>query len=155
MNEPIDVFNHIDMRGKDECWQWNGTWGGAQRERRPYFMAAGRRQIAYRWVYELVHGVTLEPKQSLLHSCDNGGDPIGCCNPAHLRLGSTQENMDDMKRRERHGLPHNVVKAIRRLLAESRTQEEIATLYGVSRETISAIATRRVYSHVQGDGDEP
>jgi DNA-binding XRE family transcriptional regulator len=54
-----------------------------------------------------------------------------------------------MTSRSRHGLPKNVIKAIRRLIEEGRTQAEIAALYGVSRETISAIATRRVYGHVE------
>jgi len=147
-NEPTDVFKYIDMRGADECWQWSGAWGGRSRDRRPYFMVDGKRTMAYRWVYELVSGEAVPSTQMILHSCDNGGYPIGCCNPAHMRLGGNQENMDDMKTRQRHGLPHNVVRAIRTLLSEGRTQAEIARLYGVSRETISAIATQRVYGHV-------
>jgi DNA-binding XRE family transcriptional regulator len=53
--------------------------------------------------------------------------------------------MDDMKRRERHGLPGTAVRAIRRLLDQGDTQQSIADKFGVSRETISAIATGRVY----------
>lgn len=150
-NEPVDVFKFIDMRGTDDCHHWLGTWGGRARDKRPYFMAGYRRMVAYRWVYELVHGVILAPDQSILHSCDNGGWPVGCCNPEHIRLGTHDENMTDMKLRERHGLPATVVKAIRTLLSQGRTQAEIATLYGVSRETISALATGRVYGHVQDD----
>ena len=148
-NEPVDVFKFYEMKGQDECWPYVGrAWGGRKREPRPYFMAEGRRQIAYRWIYELVHGVTLTPNQLILHSCDNGGYPIGCGNPTHMRLGTVQDNSDDMKSRQRHGLPHNVVRAIRTLLEQGRTQEHIADIYGVSRETISAIATQRVYKHV-------
>ena len=152
--QPIDVFNLIDMRGPDECWPFNGTWGGQPRDKRPYFQADGRRMIAYRWVYELVHGITLAPDQPLLHSCDNGGHPIGCCNVNHIRLGTTQENSDDMTQRERHGMPKTVVNAIRRLIAEGRTQTDIAALYGVSREAISAIATHRAYKHLPDTGEE-
>src|SRR3954471_9393430 len=95
-NEPHDVFKFYNMMVESgECWQYTGNaWGGQAREKRPYFMAAGRRQIAYRWIYELVHGVTLTPDQIILHSCDNGGHPIGCGNPAHLRVGTLQENTD-------------------------------------------------------------
>lgn len=145
-NEPSDIFGLIDMReGPNACWRWNGTWGGPRRERRPYYTVAGRRTMAYRWVWELVSGDTLGRDQSVLHSCDNGGWPVGCCNPAHLRIGTVQDNSNDMMARERHGLPQTVVKAIRRLIERGQTQEAIAELYGVSRETISAIATRRVY----------
>ncbi len=52
--------------------------------------------------------------------------------------------MDDMVERERHGLPKTVVRAIRKLRIEGRTQSDIADLYGISREAISAIDTGRV-----------
>ena len=149
-NDPADVFRFYHMGTDDECWPYTGNaWGGQAREKRPYFMARGRRQIAYRWIYELVHGVELTPDQLILHSCDKGGYPIGCGNPKHMRVGTVQQNSDDMMERERHGLPRSVVKAIRTLLEQGRTQQDIADLYGVSRETISAIATTRVYKKVE------
>lgn len=153
-NEPIDVFQLIDMRDPDACWSWGGTWGGRSTDKRPYFMANGHRGMAYRWVYELVHGVTLNPAQLILHSCDNGGWPIGCCNPKHIRIGTREENTKDMTDRQRHGLPGTVVKAIRNLIAKGRTQEEIAELYGISRESVSAIATARVYKHQEDTGGQ-
>lgn len=155
-NEPVDVFAYIDMRGPDDCWPWTGPWGGrAGQERRPYFQADGRRTMAYRWVWELVHGERLPRSQQLLHSCDNGSYPTGCCNPAHLRRGSHQENMNDMVSRERHGLPKFAVNGIRTLLEKGRTQQEIAELYGVSREAISAIATGRSHRAEGARNDDP
>jgi len=153
-NDPADVFKFYDMLGDAEgCWQWHGPFGGRARDRRPYFMAGHRRQIAYRWVFELTQGIILAPDQPILHSCDRGGWPIGCGCPDHLRMGTHVENMQDMTSRERHGLPKTVVRAIRRLIEEGRPQAEIAALYGFSRETVSAIATGRVYKHVT-DEDE-
>jgi hypothetical protein len=146
-NSPTDVFSFIQMKGKDECWPWTGPYGGRASDRRPYFQAAGRRRIAYRWVYELVHGELAE-EALILHSCDRGGHPIGCCNPAHLRVGTHDENMADMTSRERHGLPKTVVRAIRRLIEQGETQQDIATRYGLSREAVSAIATKRTYKHL-------
>lgn len=151
-HDPIDVFQLIKMNGPDECWPWLGSWGGRSRDRRPYFMAQRRRQMAYRWVYELVHGVELTPEQMILHSCDNGGWPIGCCSPNHLRIGTQAENTQDMTDRQRHGLPATVVRAIRRLIEQEVTQEAIAKLYGLTRETVSAIATKRAYKHI-GDSN--
>ena len=148
-NDPVDVFNYYAMGSDDECWPYTGpSWGGREHTRRPYFMANGRRQAAYRWVYELVNGVTLTPDQFILHSCDNGGFPIGCGNPQHMRIGTNDDNMNDMKQRQRHGLPHHVVTAIRTLLEQGRTQQEIADLYGVSRERIRDIALHKYYRHV-------
>jgi hypothetical protein len=111
-------------------------------------MVNGRRQIAYRWVYELYHGITLTPDQFILHSCDKGGEPIGCGSVHHMRLGSREENTNDAIQRERLGLPKTVVRAIRRLLSEGRPQQEIADLYGVARTTISAIATEKTHNAV-------
>jgi predicted XRE-type DNA-binding protein len=147
-NEATDVFQHIEMAGPDECWRWLGGWGGDRRDRRPYFMVDRRRYIAYRLVYELVTGNVLPSTTLLLHSCDNGGAPVGCCNPRHVREGTVKENADDMTARQRHGIPATQVQAIMRLISQGKKQQEIADLYGVSRETISGIATGRTYKHI-------
>ena len=143
-NKATDVFKRIDMTGgRDACWPWIGALAGNQR---PYFTVDGKKVLAYRLVKQLVTGTSLQTKLER-HTCDNPR----CCNPLHLIEGTHQENMDDMKGRERHGLPHHVVKSIRRLLEANRTQQEIADLYGVSCETVSAIATKRVYNHVEDE----
>lgn len=59
-----------------------------------------------------------------------------------------------MKTRQRHGLPHNTVRVIKRLLKEGRMHKEIAELYGVSRELITAINNERLYSHVSLEEEE-
>lgn len=154
-NDPVDVFQLIEMRGPDDCWRWLGAWGGRSRDRRPYFMARGERTMAYRWVWRLVNGADIPDGQMILHSCDNGGYPIGCCNPRHLSLGVHAENMRDMTERQRHGLPATAVTAIRRLLERGDTQQSIAEKFGVSRETVSAIATGRVYRREAHPPSEP
>ena len=149
-NTKNDVWKYIDRRGgNDECWVWTGPQGGRASELRPYFGYDGKRSIAYRLVWELVHGEEPPSDKMILHSCDNGRMPIGCCNPRHMSLGDVQQNSNDMKERERHGLPHNSVKAIKRLLQQGRQHNDIADLYGVSRELITAIANGRVYQHVK------
>ena len=154
VNRLTDVFAHVDMSaGPDACWPWTGALGGRlERDPRPYYSYGGKKFIAYRLVYCLFHGIDpfkLDQKTLLLHSCDNGL----CCNPAHLSPGDVKQNTKDMLDRERFGLPKAVVRAIRKLLAEGRTQTAIADIYGISRETVSAIATGRQYSHVGEDDD--
>ena len=138
-NIPTDVFKSINMHGGDPnvCWEW--TKKVNKKDNRPYFTVNGKRRPAYCIVLELATGITQEGKQAL-HSCDN----CTCCNPSHLRWGSHQDNMDDMVERERHGLPKTVVRAIRKLRIEGKSQREISELYGISRETVSAIDTGRV-----------
>lgn len=148
-NSPTDVFQYIKMQGSDDCWPWTGAWGGRPEDRRPYFQAQGKRRVAYRWVDELVNG-PLPDNTQILHSCDLGGYPVGCCNPNHWRRGTHDENMKDMTDRQRHGLPHMVVRAIRRLLEKGEdTQQQIADRYGLTREAVSAIATGRSYKHLE------
>ena len=90
----------------------------------------------------------------ILHSCDNGQWPIGCCNPYHMRIGNHVENSHDMMMRQRHGLPRVVVKAIRRLLDAGKTHEQIAELYGIGRTTVTMIANHRAHVHVEMDDDD-
>ena len=142
-NRPVDVFKHIDMSGgnENECWEWKGRLN--PKDNRPYFTVAGQRRPSYAVVLELYTGEEAKGRVAR-HKCDNSV----CCNPHHLIWGDHQDNMNDMKERERHGLPKIVVRAIRKLLDEGHTQSHIAELYGVSRETISSISTGR-----RGDGD--
>jgi DNA-binding XRE family transcriptional regulator len=136
-NSPVDVFRNIEMGYNDQCWEWRGLVN--EKDGRPYFTVAGKRRAAYVIVLELHTGQKAQKNKMAIHSCDN---PI-CCNPFHLSWGTHQDNMNDMKERERHGLPKTVVRAIIKLRKEGRTQAEIAKLYGLARETISAIDTGR------------
>ena len=142
-NRPVEVFKHIDMSGgnENECWEWKGRLN--PKDNRPYFTVAGQRRPSYAVVLELYTGEEAKGRVAR-HKCDNSV----CCNPHHLIWGDHQDNMNDMKERERHGLPKIVVRAIRKLLDEGHTQSHIAELYGVSRETISSISTGR-----RGDGN--
>lgn len=155
-NKRTDVFKHIDMTGgEDACWPWQLTPGATSYDMktgqksmkskpRPYFTVQGRKYMATRLVYELVHGVELQVSQFILHQCDNSL----CCNPKHMRLGSHEENMAEMVQRDRHGLPHETVKRIRVALMQKKlTQQEIADLTGVSRATIGRIARDELHTH--------
>lgn len=144
-----DVFKFINMHNgdKDVCWEWKGYLTG---KGRPSFGLNGSKVTPYRLTYELLHGVEVPKGVPMLHSCDN---PI-CCNPYHVAPGTHQKNMDEMKERERHGLPHHVVRAIRKLRAAGRSQKEVSELYGVDISTISRIDRGASYSHVADETDE-
>lgn len=143
-NQAKGVFAKIDMsRGGLHCWPWKG---GLNAKGRPYYTVNGKKHLAYRLVYELVKGEgTLEGKMAC-HSCDN---PI-CCNPAHITPGTQQSNMDEMKDRQRHGLPHHTIRAIRTLAKKGEmTHQEIADLYGIGRSTVTEMINGDNYSHVK------
>ena len=147
-NKPVDIFKYINMHGGDTsvCWEWKSNAKGGGRDHRPYFTLNGRKRLAYRVAYEVYTGKKLGQRELARHKCDNPR----CCNPTHIEPGSHQDNMNDMKERERHGLPHHTVRAIRKA-AQISTQEAVATLFGVSRETVSAIVNGRIYKHVNDE----
>jgi hypothetical protein len=145
-NKGADVFTKINMHSGDQsvCWEWRGTVD----KDRPYYFVNKKKWIAYRLVYTLTKG-ELRNDEVVRHTCDNGASPICCCNPRHLAKGSHQDNMDDMTSHQRHGMPHHVVKNIKKLLEEGRTHKVIAELYGCSRENITAINNKRSFKHLE------
>jgi hypothetical protein len=143
-NKPTDVFKFIKMGNKDECWPFTGK---VNNKGRPYFAVAGTKHLVYRLVYELVKGDNALEGKIARHTCDNEI----CCNPNHIVPGDHQQNMDDMKERERHGLPHHTIRAIRKLATDGRTHAEIADLYGIGRSTVTEIVNRTHYGHVKDE----
>lgn len=89
-------FERIQKGAPDECWPYvgpldtkgysrlhawiDGEWGHIRGHRWAYYCATGK------WSPFLI-----------LHSCDNRA----CCNPAHLREGTHEDNMRDMRERGR------------------------------------------------------
>jgi hypothetical protein len=119
----------------DACWVWTGYTnpkGYGQ-------IGIYDRQVAltHRVAYVLHHGV--DPAPLLVrHGCDNPP----CCNPSHLRAGTSRDNSDDMKRRgrtaaptgERSGrstIPDVVVQEIRTRAAAGESKASIGRAVGV------------------------
>lgn len=79
------------------CWEWTGN-----RMKGGYGTFAFRKGTwgAHRVAYTLCVAEIPDDKM-LLHSCDNPG----CVNPAHLRVGSHKDNMEDKvaRGRQRNG----------------------------------------------------
>lgn len=138
----VEVLNVADL---GVCWEWKGSldgWGyGALRT------LEGRQEAAHRVAYRVWVGPIPEDK-ILLHSCD----VPKCINPAHLRLGTDAENARDRDSRGRSGsakMTADQVLEIRRLRRETRlTIDDIAEMFGMSRDGIAAIIYRKVWKNV-------
>ena len=145
-NKPTDVFKYINMHDGDRnmCWEFTGK---VNNKGRPYFACGGKKHLVYRLVYELVVGDGKLEGVMARHTCDNEI----CCNPYHIVPGDHQQNMNDMKERERHGLPHHTVRAIRKLGDAGISHKVIADRFGIGRSTVTEIINRDNYGHVKDE----
>lgn len=113
------------------------------------FSLNGRAAYAHRVSYEMAKGLIPKGMQ-IMHSCDNRG----CVNPAHLSLGTFDQNMADMtnKRRQAHGEKNGHAKLTAAQVLEVRnaigTQQAIADAYGVCRPLVSMIRSRRIWRNI-------
>lgn len=137
----------------DGCWPWTGPpgyhgYGDVGRGRRSEGHAH-----AHRIAYELTHG-PIPDKLYVCHRCDNRI----CCNPAHLFLGTHEDNQRDkvskgrMTRGEnqwRSELTDEKVRQIRARYASSgESQAELAAAFGVCRGTIEHVVQGLTWKHV-------
>lgn len=87
-------WSKVDMRGPDECWDWQASVSHHGYGR---FKARGGTTIhSNRVAWALANRI--DPGELMvLHGCDRPR----CCNPNHLRLGTTADNVADMDARGR------------------------------------------------------
>jgi len=141
-------WEKVDKRGPDECWEWR-----AARHKSGYgqFKYGGAMKQAHRVAWELINGPI--PKGIwVLHHCDNPG----CVNPAHLFLGTHQDNMADMdakgrrwmgpmNRGERNGNANLREITVRTIRIAAGTQREIAKRFNTSQSRVSEIRTGKAW----------
>ena len=147
----------VDKGEPDECWEWTAyvTPNGYGQ-----FGIRRKAKTCHRIVWVLENGPIPSDKQ-INHHCDNRA----CCNPSHLYLGTQAENMKDMKDRGRANgggpcgekqhlskLTKKDVYKIFELRKQGLVQREIAEIICISRETISAVLTRKTWRHVEISG---
>ena len=83
-------WNNVDIKSKDECWNWKlsicGSGYGQVRVSKPTRSKVNTHRVAYELFFEHI------PQGAhVLHRCNNRR----CVNPNHLYLGTQSNNTDD------------------------------------------------------------
>lgn len=142
------IENAIVYAGND-CLIWPYS---NKNTRYPIVNRNGRSIAVHRIVCELAHGPSPSPKHEVAHGCGKG--LIGCVAPNHLRWATRVENSSDKIIHgtfccgEKHGnakLTKKDVIEIRSLIGDRKTQE-IANLYGISRQNVNDISSKRTWA---------
>jgi hypothetical protein len=134
------------------CWEWNGRL-----DRHGYGRFGRKGGKAHRVAYRILVG-TFPEKLCVLHECDNRR----CINPAHLFLGTQQDNTADRHRKGRtrgakQGEAHHcavlteekVIGIIKEYAKGGVSQRRLAARYGVHQVTISEIVTGKIWTHIR------
>lgn len=92
-----DTFwESVDRQEPHQCWEWTGVRDASGYGR----VWTGRMSTgAHRVAYVLGTESDIPGGAIILHKCDNRA----CCNPSHLKLGTYQENYNDMVTKGRGG----------------------------------------------------
>lgn len=130
------------------CWEWCGAT-----DRDGYGKLRYRGEIsAHRSAWTMCYGKIPESKW-ILHKCDNPR----CCNPLHLFLGDSTDNVMDMvsKGRNSHGDSHACailnsgdIVQIKRLAMQGIKQSSMASLFKVHPSTINHVIHHRTWNHL-------
>lgn len=149
------ILDRIKINEITDCWEWTG-----EKNKQGYgrFKIAGKTTYAHRVAYELWvdHYIILTRNSFICHKCDNPS----CVNPTHLFFGTPKDNMQDMitKNRQNHAfgedqglskLTEVEVIQIRNLYSSGGYyQRELADMFNVSRQHISALCKKECWKHI-------
>lgn len=95
-------WQNVESGPYTECWEWKGATSHGYGILRIMHNYRVRRWAAHRLSWTLNVGI-IPFGLYVLHHCDNRL----CVNPAHLRTGTNDDNMEDRRKRMRH---NNLVK---------------------------------------------
>ena len=125
--------------GPDACWPWMGKRHSEDGYGRYRFQK--KYHTAHRYALWSAVGDAPDGKPFALHSCDY--QP--CCNPAHLRWGSNQDNVDDKvaRGRTRNGTGKRIDVDIARLLrSEGHSNVVVARMFNVRPQSVERALRR-------------
>lgn len=149
-----ELAEKVDKTAPGGCWEWLGC-----RDKEGYGVRGRRVGMPTRRVHRLsweLHNDRPAGDLHVLHHCDNPP----CVNPAHLFVGTNQDNIMDRVRKERSPRGQDIyaakldpgkVESIREEYAGGGvTQDDLAEKYNVQRTTISLVLRGEVWAWTGG-----
>ena len=147
------IFAHVSHNG-DDCllWPYGHDGQGYARAKVKGFST----RLAHRIMCHLVSGPPPFVGAVARHTCGMGHE--GCVNPRHLEWGTVAQNSADMDAHgtkpvgEKHAravLTEADVRRVRRLIADGKSQRNVAAEFGVCAGTVQAICEGRTWGHVR------
>jgi len=138
------------------CWIWAGSihtrTGYGQIASGGATATVGKTLKAHRASFEMFNG-PIGIGLSVCHSCDNRW----CVNPEHLFLGTTAQNLSDMRMKDRHTRGERTPWAklnadqVRQILSSTGSHSSVAKQFGVSGALVSKIRKGKVWRHINPD----
>ncbi len=149
MKNPIinRIYAKIICDIKTHCWNWIGY---LNKDGYGRMCISNKQYMVHRVIYEKLCGPIPKDKPCVLHTCDNPK----CCNPIHLYVGTHQDNMDDMIKRNRSsiGIKRYCAKLTEKDVLEIRQSKEtlviLAKRFNVSFGNISHIKNHKKWKHI-------
>ena len=139
------LMRHTQVNYKSGCLEWTGSKRNGYGRMIVGSRADGTRKSmsTHRVAYELAYG-EIPDGMEVCHKCDNR-----CCvNPAHLFIGTRQDNIDDRERKGRNvtftGEEQPLSKLTKKAVKDARWEkaykgtsyQKLADRYGVSKKTM-------------------
>ena len=134
------------------CWDWRSSVSQGYGQ----FSMPGRHVLAHVVSHRIYnhHDPLTDEKPFVLHSCDRGI----CCQPRHLRAGSSPENVLDAVERGRNAFgqrvpqsrltDESVIEIRRRYREDGVAQGILAEEFGVTQTTISCVVLGKTWRHL-------
>jgi len=148
---PLEIrfWEKVDVKSKDECWPWLGTFVGNYGVLGLGGRGSGQ-DGAHRIALQIKLGRRLHPGEWSLHSCDNPG----CANPNHTFLGNAKRNTADMMKKGRNNcgrvLTAEAIPGIRRRYKAGALLKTLADEFQVDIVTIFHVVKGRTWKHAGG-----